>query len=70
MFSEWADLYQNKLLSSFDEKYHNYIYFSDAGPKNSRFFSVPGSNKEHIWYKPTLNRKLSYEMFSKKADLY
>ena len=34
------------------------------------FFLSLEDNKEHIWYKPTLNRKLSYEMFSKKADLY
>ena len=27
-------------------------------------------DKEHVWNKPTLNRKLSYEMFSEKTDLY
>ena len=42
MLSEEDDLNQNKLLSSIGKKYLNYIYFSDPGPKDSRFFSVPG----------------------------
>ena len=42
ILSEEHDLNQNKLLSSIGKKYLNYIYFSDPGPKNSRFFSVPG----------------------------
>ena len=42
MLSEEDDLNQNKLLSSIGKEYLNYIYFSDPGPKDSRFFSVPG----------------------------
>ena len=34
------------------------------------FFLSLEDDKEHILYKPTLNRKLFYEMFSEKADLY
>ena len=70
MLSEQADLYQNKLLSSFGKKYLNYIYFSDVGHKNSRIFLSLEDDKEHISNKPTLNKKLSYEMFSEKTYLY
>ena len=38
--------------------------------KTQGFFLSLDNDKEHILDKPTLNRKLSYEMFSEKTDLY
>ena len=48
ILSEEHDLNQNKLLSSIGKKYLNYIYFSDPGPKNSRFFLSLEDDIEHI----------------------
>ena len=70
MLPEEDDLNQNKLLSSIGKKYLNCIYFSDPGPQNWRFFLSLEDNKEDIWNKPTLNRKLSFKMFTVKTDLY
>ena len=34
------------------------------------FFLFLEDDHEHIWNKPTFNRKITFEMFSEKADLY
>ena len=49
MLSEEDDLNQKKLLSSTGNKYLNYIYFSDPGPKNSRVFFCPWKMTKNIY---------------------
>ena len=66
MLSEQDDLNQNKLLSSIAKKYLNYIYFSDSGPKNSRFFLFLEDDKELIWKTQHWRENYALKCFSKR----